>query len=162
MIEEQAQVIAVSPAGIRVRVERKSACGHCQVASTCGYGALERFMLQRDRAIEFDLPGQHGFAVGESLVIGIADRLLITSAALVYLVPLGFIFLGLILGAGLGKLIGSDAEWLQITGLVAGGTGAFFIAPWLVRRSRIYSNLLPVVLRRSSAPSSVANSCAQF
>lgn len=139
MIEEIATVSAVYPEGVEVVCFSKSACGQCQHSSNCGTGLVSKALPGRDH--RFIIATDLALAVNQQVRIGIPEQGVITSALLVYLVPLLLILAGALLasvGLGLG-----DAGTLL--GAVIGGGIGF---GWAARLARGASQQLtaPVII----------------
>ncbi len=132
MIESIATVVAVRDNLAQVECRRKSACGHCQQQESCGVGAVAKAMPGRPQLLEVALTSPVN--VGQQIRIGIPERSLVTSALLVYMVPLLF----LLLGAVAGKLV--SASWhigeepAEVVGALLGGLIGFGLARWGARR----------------------------
>jgi len=126
MIESVATVVAVGDTWAQVECRRKSACGHCQQQESCGVGAVAKAMPGRPQLLEIALTAP--VHVGQQVRIGIPERSLLTSALLVYMVPVLF----LLLGALAGKLV--SVQWpvgeepSEIIGALLGGAFGFLLA----------------------------------
>ncbi|MCL7461259.1 SoxR reducing system RseC family protein [Pseudomonas sp. NW5] len=149
MIEESARVVAVEAGAVWVETLRRSTCSACSASAGCGQGLMEKLGVGQRRGYVRALcraPVQ----VGDQVVIGIAEALLVRSSLLVYLLPL----LGLFAGALL-------AEWLALgESFVILAALAGLLPPWLLVRS--YSRRRgddpanqPVVLRVESVPATL-------
>lgn len=141
MIEERGKVVAIEPGGrIRVAVNRQSSCGSCSARAACGQGLLQT--LRPGRSHEVSAVSRLPVRVGDTVVLGVVESLLVRGAVLVYLLPL----LALLTGALL-------AEWLGLpeTGSIAFGAAGFGLAVlWLYffnRKLAGSEELLPEVLR---------------
>ncbi len=127
MIEEIATVMAVHANGVEVACFSKSACGQCKQNSTCGTGLVSKALPGRDHrfVIATDLP----LAVNQQVRIGIPEQSLLTSALLVYLLPL-LLLLG---GAGLASIGLGLGDGGTLAGAAIGGSAGFVLAS---RRAR--------------------------
>ncbi|OIN08717.1 SoxR reducing system RseC family protein [Oceanisphaera psychrotolerans] len=127
MIEEIATVMAVHENGVEVACFSKSACGQCKQNSTCGTGLVSKALPGRDHrfVIATDLP----LAVNQQVRIGIPEQSLLTSALLVYLLPL-LLLLG---GAGLASIGLGLGDGGTLAGAAIGGSAGFVLAS---RRAR--------------------------
>lgn len=154
MIEEVAEVIRVDENSVRVRVDRKTACGNCPVASSCGNGVMEKLFMRRNSVIEIELPAVTGVEIGDRLVVGVADNILITSSAIAYSIPLVGLFTGLLIAIGLSRWGQIESEWLQVLGLLLGLVGGFMGMIAVAQRLRAHPAFSPVFIRRfESCPS---------
>lgn len=150
MIEEQGRVVALEPGAVWVETLRKSTCSGCSANAACGQGLMDRLGVGRKRGYVRVLSPMQ-LALGDVVVIGVREDLLVRSSLLVYLIPLLGLLAAALLADGLGL-----SEPLTI---LAGLTGLF--CSWLLvrwRASRVAENpsLQPVVLRALLATMPVA------
>ena len=139
MIEEIATVLAVHADGVEVVCFSKSACGQCKQNSTCGTGLVSKALPGRDHrfVIATDLP----LAVDQQVRIGIPEQSLITSALLVYLLPL----LLLLSGAGFASAGLGLGDGGTLAGAAIGGIAGFVLASrWAKGASRMLAE--PVII----------------
>lgn len=145
MIEESGRVVAVEDGAVWVETLRRSTCSACSANAGCGQGLMEKLGVGQRRGYVRALSDLQ-LAVGDTVVIGVREELLVQSALLVYLLPL----LGLFAGAML-------AQWLALAEsfVILGALGGFFALWWLARwRSRRCADdplRQPVVLRAELA-----------
>ena len=146
MIEEQGRVVALEPGAVWVETLRKSSCSSCSANTACGQGLMDRLGVGRQRGYVRALSQMH-LAIGDTVIIGVREDLLVRSSLLVYLFPLLGLFAAALLADGLGlseplvilvSLIGLFASWLMVR--------------W--RAARVAENplLQPVVLRALLVP----------
>ena len=129
-----------------VESERRSSCSSCSVRSGCGTGVIAR-VLGRKR-IRLRAVNSIDAAVGDQVVIGIAESGVVRGSLAVYAVPLG----GLLGGAVAGHLAGlhlsqANSDLPAIAGAVAGFVTGLL---WLGRFSRLTRTdaaYQPVLLR---------------
>ncbi len=97
MIEETAKVIAIKNRHITVESVVKSSCSGCQQIDSCGSGQVAKAFPQKKLLMQFssDFPVN----LGDIVVIGLSEAILLKSAWQVYMWPL----LGLIFGALAGQ-----------------------------------------------------------
>lgn len=150
MIEEQGRVVALEPGAVWVETLRKSTCSSCSANAACGQGLMDRLGVGRQRGYVRAL-SQMQLAVGDTVIIGVREDLLVRSSLLIYLLPLLGLFAAALLANGLGLseplvilfgLLGLSATWLMVR--------------W--RAARVAENpfLQPVVLRTLLVPVSAA------
>lgn len=141
MIEEQGRVVAVESGAVWVETLRKSTCSSCSVKAGCGQGLLDQLGANGRRGYVRALSDLQ-LNVGDTVVIGVHEDLLVRGSLLVYLLPL----FGLFAGAVLAEQVGLPEPWV-----ILGGVCGFFLACCAVRwRSRVTAGdpaLQPVVLR---------------
>lgn len=141
MIEEQGRVIAVEPGAVWVETLRKSTCSACSAKAACGQGLLNQLGAGARRGYVRALSG-FSLQVGDAVVIGVREDLLVRGSVLVYLLPL----LGLFVAAGV-------AQWLALgEPVVILAAFAGLLAAWYgVRRYSLRTSddpaAQPVVLR---------------
>ena len=141
MIEEQGRVVAVEPGAVWVETLRKSTCSSCSVKAGCGQGLLDQLGASGRRGYVRALSNLQ-LNVGDTVIIGVREDLLVRGSLLVYLLPL----LGLFAAAVLAEQMGLSEPWVILSALFG-----FLFACCAVRwRSRLTAGdpaLQPVVLR---------------
>lgn len=150
MIEEQGRVVAVEPGAVWVETLRKSTCSSCSVKAGCGQGLLDRLGASGRRGYVRALSSLQ-LNVGDTVIIGVREDLLVRGSLLVYLLPL----LGLFAAAVLAEQMGLSEPWVILNALFG-----FLFACCAVRwRSRLTAGdpaLQPVVLRALLAGAATA------
>lgn len=141
MIEEQGRVVALEPGAVWVETLRKSTCSNCSANATCGQGLMERLGIGRQRGYVRAL-SQKQLAIGDSVIIGVREDLLVRSSLLVYLLPLLGLFAAALLADGLGL-----SEPLVILAGLSGLFASWLIVRWRAARVAENPSLQPVVLR---------------
>lgn len=145
MIEETGRVVALAPGAVWVETERSSTCSGCSVRSGCGQGLVDRLGIGERRGLILALCDLR-LGVGDTVVVGIRESVLLQGAVLVYLFPLIMLFIFAIVAS----LLSATEPLVMLAGL-----GGFLVA-WLVVRKRsqqasIDPALQPVVLRAALA-----------
>lgn len=100
MIEEQATVIALIDEKITVETVVKSSCSACQQIDDCGSGQIAKAFNQK--TVTFDIDAHNcssKLSLGDRVVIGLPEKLLLSAAWQVYMLPL----IGLFVGGGIGQ-----------------------------------------------------------
>jgi sigma-E factor negative regulatory protein RseC len=150
MIEEQARVLAVGNGLALVETSSRSACGSCSSSSGCGTSRVAE--LFGERANRLQVSDAIGLAVGDRVVIGIADGTLIRASLLAYLWPLVALALAAYIAQSTGASEGFSAlvgilglcVGLWITGRVTGGeAGRSRYRPVLLRRADLRRTAIP-------------------
>ncbi|AYC33920.1 transcriptional regulator [Pseudomonas cavernae] len=141
MIEEAGRVVAVESGAVWVETLRKSTCSSCSANAGCGQGLMDKL----------GVGGQRGYVralcdlqlrVGDPVVIGVREDLLVRASLLVYLLPL-LMFFALAMFA---ERLALHEPLIIVSGL--GGLAlAWFIVRWRGRRKADDPALQPVVLR---------------
>ena len=141
MIEEQGRVVAIEPGAVWVETLRQRTCSSCSVKAGCGQGLLDQLGASGRRGYIRALSSLQ-LSVGDSVVIGVREDLLVRGSLLVYLLPL----LGLFAAAVLAEQMGLGEPLVILSALFG-----FLFACCAVRwRSRLKAGdpaLQPVVLR---------------
>lgn len=141
MIEEQGRVIALEPGAVWVETLRKSTCSGCAAKNGCGQGLMDRLGVRERRGMIRALSDLQ-LQVGDSVVVGIREDVLLRGAFLVYLLPLLMLFAAALLATQLA---------LAEPFVILAGLGGFLVAWFFVRkrsqRAASDSALQPVVLR---------------
>ena len=146
MITETGTVVAKSQHEIVVEVIKTSACQSCKVRQGCGQAVLAQWgndtrQMQKNH---FQIPYQGELAVGDTVELGMAEESLSQAALLVYLLPLGCGFVGLLVGVQL-----TANEWLQLLSfLLFSGLSFGLLSRLRVGKSTAF---MPRVLRSYSA-----------
>ena len=150
MMRSLAQVIAVQPGEITVSCQQQTSCGSCASRDSCGTGIVSKALPGRQHQIKIttDKPAK----VGDMVEIGLSERSMLRSAALVYVLPL----LCLVLGAGLGQwwfvaLAGGGELGVILTALGSAAAG-LWLARRLARRVEGNSAYQPHLIRVLGSP----------
>ncbi|TVP57939.1 MAG: sigma E positive regulator RseC/MucC [Halomonadaceae bacterium] len=151
MIEETGTVVAVT--GDQVWVQRlgQGLCAQCSARGGCGQGAMTR-LGGGDRTRRLQLPNRlvaeqgQPAAVGDQVVMGIAEQALLTASALVYLLPL-LLMLG---AAVLADVLSPAGDGVTVLAGVSGLALGFALAAFCQRRFRSSPRLQPQLLRRAA------------
>lgn len=141
MIEETGRVVAVETGAVWVETVRQSACHACSAQSGCGHGALSK--LTQKTAHVRALASQP-WVVGDEVVIGIPESLVVTGSLLGYLLPL---VCALALALLADYLTGNDA-WTALAAALGLALG-FGLVRWHFTRNRHNERYHPQVLRRA-------------
>ncbi|CAN7205592.1 SoxR reducing system RseC family protein [Pseudomonas sp. LjRoot71] len=141
MIEEQGRVIAVEAGAVWVETLRQSTCSSCSVKAGCGQGLLDQLGVAGKRGHVRAL-SDLSLNVGDSVVIGVREELLVRGSLLVYLLPL----LGLFAAAVLAEQLALSEPWVIFSAL-CGFVGACAGVRWRSRQIAADPALQPVVLR---------------
>lgn len=129
MIEERGRVVALDESGIWVETVQRSSCHSCAAKSGCGTGLLGDFWRRASQVrVAVSPRALIGIQLHDTVVIGIAENTLASSALIVYLLPL----VALVLGALIGQSAGAEI-WAILGALVGLALGALVI--------RVYSHL---------------------
>lgn len=133
VVTERARVAAVDADGNAwLETQRQTACGSCRLQQGCGTGVLSK--LFSERGIVLRAPNHIGARVGDEVLIGIDDRMLVRASIAAYLMPLVWMLLG---GIG-GRMIGDILLWpaADAVSALGGLAGLAFGFLWLRRHAR--------------------------
>lgn len=152
MIEEQGRVVSTEPGAVWVETVRQSTCGSCQARAGCGSALLQKVGIG-NRLGFIRVATERNLQVGDQITIGVPEQAVVMGSLLMYLLPLGLLFV-----AGLLAQAAGLPEPLVILSAVLGLGGGFIAArSWAGKRSN--SNLLqpqvlagPVPLAGQSRP----------
>jgi len=154
MIEQTAEVTAVSAEFAQVRVIRETTCGSCQAQKACGTHALSKVL--GNRFTEVTALNKVGAKVGDLVEIGLSESVLLKSAFLVYVFPLAMFFVCAVIV----KMINQELnlgfnsglnEWLVIAGGFLGFVFAFARVKKGMRHRMHDERYQPVILRPLSS-----------
>lgn len=144
MIEETAVVVAHEPGIAWVETSRRNACGACNQSADCGGALLSR--LFAPGANRLALEDRLGVAIGERVVIGIPDSLLVRASLIAYLLPLLTLVLGAVLAEGWQL---AEIE-VALTGIAGLGVG-IWLTGHLTGGAQGRQRYRPLLLRREPA-----------
>lgn len=150
MIEEQGRVVAVESGAVWVETLRKSTCSSCSVSAGCGYGVLDKLGASGRRGYVRALCDLH-LSVGDAVVIGVREELLVRGSLLVYLLPL----IGLFGAALLAEQLALSEPWVILSAFV-GLFVTWAVVRWHSRRTADDPALQPVVMRALLAGTAAA------
>ncbi|USD65652.1 SoxR reducing system RseC family protein [Vibrio sp. SCSIO 43136] len=77
---------------IRVSCEQQTSCSHCSSQNSCGTGIVSKAVGNKQHT--WWLESDKSLSVGQVIEIGLPENRIISSAAIVYLLPLFTLFLG--------------------------------------------------------------------
>jgi len=131
VIEEQGRVVAVEPGAVWVETLRKSTCSSCSVKAGCGQGLLDQLGASGRRGYVRALSDLQ-LSVGDAVVIGVREDLLVRGSLLVYLLPL----LGLFVAAVLAEQMSLSEPWVSTQCVVRFSAGLLrcALAQWYYGR----------------------------
>lgn len=148
MIEEKAQVIRVAGEFAWVHTQRESACGQCSAQKGCGTSVFSKLM--GNKFVELKVMNPVNAEVGDSVILGLHESVLLKSAIVMYLMPLLTMFASALVAQSL--LTDSGLQNLQfwivsaaLMGLVLG----FVMARRFSKKRSNDERYQPVILRRA-------------
>ena len=150
MITENAIVVSIENNQTWIETQRKSACGQCSANKGCGTSVLSKVIgnkLSRIKAIN-----NIDAKVGDEVIIGLNEQSLLKGAFMVYMLPLGLLFLFAFVGQVVSENLQlHNSEWLIIIFAVIG-----FLVGMMKVKSFSFSiskneNYQPVILKKSTS-----------
>ncbi len=127
LLEESARVIEVSDGRLIAETASRSSCSHCGAGSCSTSVVAKLFGLRRNRLV---VANTLGARVGDEVVVGIPDQVLVSASLLAYLLPLVAMLGVTAVGDRLG-LSEFPLSLLALSGLASG----FLTVRWHLRRS---------------------------
>ncbi len=143
LVEGIAQVVEVEGSMAWLVPEQGSSCGSCASASACGSkGASTTASRLENR--RFRIGNEANLAVGERVVFGIRNNVLMKASITAYVIPLATLLLA---GALAQWKFGSDT--ITMAAMVAGLVIGLGISRVEARRLQTRGDLAPLFLRRA-------------
>jgi len=141
MIEETGKIVALDGEYVWVETIREAACDTCSSKSGCGQSLLEKTSLGKKHQIK--ALSTLNVEVGDEVVVGIEEPVILLSAVITYLLPLlclfAFVFISVALWGGGDLVVGISG----FTGLVAG----FSLVRLFGHVHRFNKHYQPIILR---------------
>lgn len=152
MIEENGRVVAKEEGKAWVETVRVTACGSCSARTGCGHSVLEKWMSKdANHVLAAD---DLNVKVGDEVVIGVPEDVVLKGSLIVYLLPM----LTLVGGATIGHLsavqLVMDTDLLAGLGALLGFLAGMGIVRWHANWSKGDRRFQPVILRRLAASGS--------
>jgi sigma-E factor negative regulatory protein RseC len=134
MIEQQGQAVSATPGVVRVRLGGQSGCSACDAGRGCGAGIFGK--LLRRRAVELDFENRVGARLGQGVIVGIPEALLLNLVMRFYLFPLLAGLAGAGLGHYVGMRVGAGTGGSDILALLFGAAAGLLVV-WRLRDRRV-------------------------
>jgi sigma-E factor negative regulatory protein RseC len=140
----QGKVTALEGAMARVEVSRNAMCDGCHQQSTCNVNMLDS---SRDSVATVRNPV--GAQLGDKVEIAIDEAVLMRGSAVLYILPLAFMLLGLLLAMALKDRMnfGLDEDMLALVAALAGLAVSLPVVRAWSSRSRYLAANVPVITR---------------
>ncbi len=104
-----------------IRMQRQSACSHCELNKGCGTGAIGRLLGHRSRPLA--IRNNFNLKIGDSVLLGLPDKAFLKASLLIYGLPI----MALIGGGLLAQWAVAESEF----SVIIISTVGFFTALWL-------------------------------
>lgn len=140
MLEEQGTVLALDKQTVWVSVTRMSSCQSCESKAGCAQGSFAKRSEKKTCVIR--IPNGIDLRVGDEVIIGLDERVVLKSALLVYMAPL----LLMLLGAGLGQWWNGASDGFAAVGAFSGLGLGFLLVYRHGRRHQDDERFHPVIL----------------
>lgn len=156
MIEEYAVVTECADNLALIEIERRTACGLCGQKRGCGNATWGKLLGHKSKTIR--AKNEIGAKVGDSVVVGIDERVLLSTVFYLYIVPL----LSMLIAAVLADIIFNNEFYV----ILAAASGLVLAFLWVKDHLRGYddashaysSQYQAVILRQADDASSCENS----
>lgn len=149
MIEETALVVDATDDYIWVEAKARSACSTCGSQSGCSTSSLSKLFGIRQQRIR--LPNTFSSRIGEQVVIGVEDQVMVSASLAAYILPVVLMIAGGIIAdsAGLGD---AQSALGALAGLALGLLGAGVVTG----SHRMKRYFQPQLLRQAVRPLTVS------
>lgn len=148
-VEGLARVVALEGGLAWLEPEQTTSCGHCASKSVCGGDAFGNRMKAR----RFALPNDKGMRIGDRIVIGVSETMLVKASMTVYAIPLFTLFAG-----GIAAHLNGLGDGLTLLSCVVGLGVGLALARLMAMRLTAKGDLSPVFLR-FAPPVAQSESC---
>ena len=142
MIEETATVVAATPDFIWVEARARSACSSCGTQDSCATSSVSKLFGMRRQQLR--LPNQFASSVGEQVIIGVEDQVMVTASLAAYILPV-VLMLGAAIIADVQGMSDRQQAGIALLGLLLGLLGAGM----LTSNRRMNRYFQPQLLRRA-------------
>jgi sigma-E factor negative regulatory protein RseC len=140
MIEETGKVVATDSGSAWVETSRQSACDSCSAKSGCGHSVLAKL---GQHAVHMQASCDIDVSVGDQVVVGVPEDVMVKSSLLAYLMPL----LSMMTFALVAESLWAADLLTALAGMAGLGIG-FLMLRWHFHRNQHDQRYQPVVLRR--------------
>lgn len=120
---------------VTVTALRQTACGGCATRSGCGVSVLGTLFGRRTATVT--LPAEPGLAVGDRIVIGLDEAVLLRGAFIVYLLPVALMLLAGSAGDLLARQAGVASDLPALVAAAAGLAGGLALAAAKLRHAHL-------------------------
>jgi sigma-E factor negative regulatory protein RseC len=150
MIKEIADVVAIKAGKVTVTSKIKSTCGGCAQVDTCGSGQVAKALPQPQLTLtlpyDTKLVGRE-LQLGDSVVIAIPEKHVLSSAGQVYLLPLAGLITFSAIGQWLFKQQFFSHELIALALGLTGGYLGYRLAKFKQNHSKQSINLQPKIIK---------------
>lgn len=132
MIQERGVITQVQEGAIQVSTKVANTCGSCQQNQHCGTGLLAKWLAPKPEDLRLEC--QESVAVGQEVVLGVEEGILLKAAALIYMVPLLVLVIAAALMSYVSGYLNLQSEWLVIAVSFAAMASTFASIRWFLHR----------------------------
>ena len=132
MMRTLATVVAVDSGQITVSCQQETSCGHCASRDSCGTGIVSKAMPGRSHQI--NISTNEKITLGQVVEIGLSERSMLSSALLVYMLPLLFLVGGSLIGQYIFIDLAASSQLGVIVSAVVATTVGLMIARYYAKR----------------------------
>lgn len=132
MIEQQGQVISATRETLAVRLGGNSGCAACNAGKGCGAGIFGRLLNRKP--VVLDLHNGLGSPVGQAVIVGLPESLLLRLVLRLYLLPLLAGLAGAFLGHYIAVRNGASSAMVDGVALLGAISAGAVALAWNRRR----------------------------
>ena len=145
MIKETATVSRLEGNRAVIEMQRQGVCGHCELSSGCGTGAIGRLLGHRNKLLK--ITNEQDLKPGDQIILGIQDGAYLKASLVIYGLPLT----GLISGGLISQWFFGESDLKALVGAAIGMSLCLYISK-LVAKYRFSSQFNPVILQINAEP----------
>ena len=146
MIEETVEVVAVEGDTLVLQAQRKSTCQSCSVQKGCGTSVLASTLGKK--VTQFRVENTTSAQVGDSLIVGIPEDMLLKGSVAVYVLPLVTLFVAAMVADGLLPLQLSLRDlWVAFSAIAGLVMGLSWCRTLISQQPK--ESITPVILRKN-------------
>ncbi|MBV1916034.1 MAG: SoxR reducing system RseC family protein [Pseudomonadales bacterium] len=145
MIEQSAEIVEVGADSIWIKAPRQTACGSCAAQSSCGQNLWSRFFEDRQHPVEVKAdPNKYSdLKVGNQVVIGVPESIVVNGSLLVYIMPL----VTMLVAAVAGQSVFGQSDGVTIFCAAIGLVAGFLFMRTEAKKNSNNPDLQPVLLQ---------------
>ncbi len=146
MIEERAEVIEIKGDKLLLQAQVQSACGGCAVNKGCGTSVLSKVVGRK--FTQFQAVNSVNAKIGDTVVVGIAEDVMVKGSLMIYIVPLlAMLVFAVLADYAFAEQIGARDALIAAFSIAGLATGAL-VSRWYFGRQTSGHLYSPVVLRK--------------
>ncbi|MBF0562545.1 MAG: SoxR reducing system RseC family protein [Alphaproteobacteria bacterium] len=139
MIEGFARVVSVEGGTAWLEPDQPQSCGGCKSSGMCGPGKSGLIKGRR-----FSMSNEHGFRVGERIVVGVGEETLLRASLVAYAMPLV-----VMLAAAMAAQLMTNSDAAAVGAAVVGLGAGLLLAKYGAGRLSARGDLSPKYLRHA-------------